>query len=141
MFNLAQLFSVIKSGTNYPATFSPEKVPAYGAKGDPVKVYLKYFAMTPSGQIGDGIIVGDYYNQFGEELVQVFQVEFFADVASCHTVWQKLYDTLAGWVPLEETIPEFSGLSYAGGGRMGMASERIYWMDNWKIDMPKAPKP
>ena len=135
MISLQTYIDRISSQTGYYTDWAKQKEIGTGNFGDPPRVIVGYDSVHSSGNLGDSD-TPDTYLQYEEDLVQVFTVQFNCDTTSLHSVWQNIYNALAGW-NYSATEINYSGLMYAVGGIMGVEGGRTAWKDRWKLDFPR----
>lgn len=80
----------------------------------------------------------DLFNQYGEDLVQSFDIQIVCTASELSTIWKKVYTALIGYTPTfsQSSGASVSGLTYAQGGVMGIVNDRLYWLDRWRIGFP-----
>ena len=135
MYNLQSLIDHLVSDTGYDTAFARAKEMNLEGLDQIIKVKVGYHSVDSDGVLGDGE-TPDPYQYFAEDLSFSCIVQFTCGVAEFHTVWQSIYDSCSGWIPLDAE-KDISGFMYSGGGAMGLKDGRIWWMDRWRIDFPR----
>jgi len=136
MFDLTALITKLQTDTTYACSWAKAKEPSLLNDTDPPRIFVGYHSINALGHLGEGH-TPDYYEAFSEDLSQGFQTQFTCAVNLVPTVWHAVYNSCSGWVPLEPE-KEYTGIYHSGGGVMGLDNGRIWWLDNWRMDFPRA---
>jgi hypothetical protein len=83
----------------------------------------------------------DIYNTYGEDLVQVYDLQILCLEDEFHTIWRTVYKALIGYTP-SATISgteATSGFTYAQGVVMGISNGKVQWGERWRIGFPTIP--
>jgi hypothetical protein len=136
MYDIAGLITHIQSETGYSTDWAKEKELDLGLFSDPVFVKVGYHSLEANGVLDDGS-APDPYVQFSEDLTQHIIVQFICKQSDLPTVWKAVYDACAKWLPLP-VEENYTALTHSGGGTIGIKGGRIWWLDRWRIDFPRA---
>lgn len=136
MFNLTPVIEKLITDTGYDVSFARAKEPSFANENDPPRLFVGYHAILSLGHLGEGESP-DPYMAFAEDLSQSFQTQILCSVADLPVTWHNVYNSLHGWMPLT-VEKEYSGIFYSNGGVMGLNNGRIWWLDNWRMDFPRA---
>jgi len=136
MFDLTPAIAKLLVDTGYDTDWAKAKEPSLANDIDPPRLFVGYHSITALGHLGEGH-APDKYMEFAEDLSQMFTTQFTCAVGSVPTVWHAVRNSIAGWAPLPAE-KEYTGIYHSGGGVMGLDNGRIWWLDNWRIDFPRA---
>jgi hypothetical protein len=83
-------------------------------------------------------IAVDLYNNYGEDLVQSFDIQIVCLEADLPTIWKRLYSNIIGKTPTTTLtgLSAASGFTYAQGGPIGISNGKLWWLDRWRISFP-----
>ena len=80
-------------------------------------------------------LAADLFNQHGEDLTQVFEIQIACETVNFDTIWKNVYKSLIGWHP-DVLEMQHTGMTYIQGGVMGLENGRLWWLDRWGINFP-----
>lgn len=136
MYDLAGLITHLATDTGYSVDWSKMKEPSLANAGDAPTIGVGYHSVTPLGGLGEGDSP-DPYEAFAEDLGQGIQLQIICKVEDFHIVWKAVYASMRGWIPLPAE-QNYTGMFHSGGGNAGISNGRIFWIENWRIDFPRA---
>lgn len=136
MFDIEFLKTRIVSETGYPIETmqSKEIIPRL----DPGNIctvrvgYLNNNAMD----ITSRAMTPGINDQMWSDIIQTIEVHFVTLESNIPTVWKALYNACCGfnYDPIEQ---EYSSLTYAEGGVIGIDNGKYWWVDRWNISFPR----
>ena len=83
----------------------------------------------------------DIYNEYGEDLVQVYDLQILCLHDEFPDIWRTVYKALIGYTPSATVsgTAATSGFTYAQGIVMGIANNKLQWGERWRIGFPTVP--
>ncbi len=136
MFDIAYLKARIISETGYPIETmqSKEIIPRLDTGNIcAVRVgYLNNNALDTTARAD----TPEIYQQNWSDIIQTIEVHFVTLEENIPTVWKNLYNACCGWhySPIEA---DYSGLTYAEGGVIGIDNGKYWWVDRWNVAFPR----
>lgn len=133
MFEVKLLIDLAKVSTSFEVKRSKQK-----------QIVLQEEKVLPIVYVGYGTIDSEnptlaqrepIINQFGQDLVQDFDVQIVCMEEDLPRIWNKLYQNIVGknLQPLES---QSTGFSYKQGGVLGLDNGRIWHLDRWSLAFP-----
>jgi hypothetical protein len=136
MYDITTALVKLRTDTGYDCDWAKAKEPSLLNDIDPPRVFIGYHSITALGHLGQGE-APDPYMYFAEDLSQMFTTQITCAISLLPTAWHKVHNSLSGWIALPAE-KEFTGIYHSDGGVMGLDNGRIWWLDNWRLDFPRA---
>ena len=133
MISLDMMINYVKSNTSYTVTHTRLKEPDLAETSDLPTIYIGYGTIDSKNP--NGAIEYDIYSMNGEDLVQSFDIQIVCKQKDLVTIWKTIYKVLIGWNPVL-LEGNYSGLTYAQGGVIGISNDNLWWLDRWRIGFP-----
>lgn len=77
----------------------------------------------------------DIYDEYGQNLIQAFDVSFICSRADVPEFWTKMFKALIGVNPIPEEATK-SGLTLVASGPVLFDQNYIHWVTRWHIGFP-----
>jgi len=137
MIDIQILIDRISSETGYAVERARSVEPNLQDQAILPVVYVGYFSIdshNPSAPIAY-----DLYNDYGEDLVQTFEVQIVAMINDLPTIWKKVYSSLIGYTPTAtvSSTASTSGFTFAQGATQ-QSNGKVWDVSRWKIGFPTA---
>ena len=100
-------------------------------------IYVGYFSIDSKNPSAP--IEYDLYNDYGEDLVQTFDVQIVCAFLDLPTIWKKVYSSLIGYTPTVtlSSTASASGFTFAQGATQ-QSNGKVWDVSRWKIGFPTA---
>lgn len=133
MYPAQDIIDRLRAETPYSIEFAKFKQPTAKDLVSLPKIYVGYFDLNSLNPSTPKSL--DIYDQYGEDLVQGFDVQIHCEIQQLHTIWRVIHKALIGYNsrPGEE---EFAGFTYSQGGMIGLENGTAWWVDRWQISFP-----
>jgi hypothetical protein len=79
----------------------------------------------------------DYFNQHGEDIIQVFEVKIVTDMDNLIDVWRKTYTAINGYTPIlsNTSTASVSGFAFISSDTVE-ANDKVIDVSRWAIGFP-----
>ena len=136
MMDVSVLVARLQSQTQYTIELARAREPNLQELAELPIIYIGYASIDSKNPSAP--VEYDLFNQYGEDLVQSFDIQIVCNAAELSSIWKKVYTALIGYTPTAtlSSMASVSGFTYAQGGVMGMVNDRLWHLDRWRIGFP-----
>lgn len=136
MLDINYVIDRLSTLTGYAVEPARAKEPNLQEPGELPIIYVGYASIESKDP--NAPIEYDLFNQYGEDLVQTFDIQIVCSASTLPVIWKKVYTVLIGHTPTVtlSSTSSASGFTYAQGGVMGIVNTNLWWIDRWRIGFP-----
>jgi len=136
MINISYIIGLIDAATTYTVASARAKEPDLLEFSTLPVVFVGYSSIDSASPTSP--MEHDLYSMAGDDLVQSFDIQIICAQADLPTIWKAVYTCLVGQhpTPTVSGLASTSGLTYSQGGMIGLANDRVFWLDRWRIGFP-----
>jgi hypothetical protein len=132
MYDLQWVIDEIKTNSGFTVKWAMNRQPVLQEIKELPTVFIGYLDLERSLEEPSA---PEIFEQQDSDLVFRFETQLVVGLSDFPVAWRALFKTISGknLAPLEEN---FSAITYHQGGPLDVESNRIRWVDRWRLNYP-----